>query len=202
MTLVPTDFQATIFAIFTAMNSIFDGTGDKYQAVEMAAAIKAYILTGKAATVDSGTAPAGNYAGAGTGTMTIDADSLEADLYVTFTTKNNNDELAAHMAADIDNSCKADDAVQIMSTGTVTTPSGVTSAFSGPGRGKFSGLKSIIENGLKACFSAMNDMTSGGNAYYAQQFALCLTSYLKEGSITINLQAPPFASGSGSGAIS
>jgi hypothetical protein len=197
MALVPTDFQTTILVIFTVMNSIFDGTGDKYHAVEMAAAIKAYILTGKAATVDSGTAPAGNYAGSGTGTMTIDTGILEADLYATFTNKYSNDELAAHMAADIDNSCKAGDTVQIMSTGTVTTPSGVTSAFSGPGKGKFSGLKSTIENGLKACFSAMNNMTSGGNAYYAQQFALCFTSYLKEGSITMILQAPTFASGSG-----
>jgi hypothetical protein len=133
--------------------------------------------------------------------MTINADTLKNDLQTTFEAKYSNDDLAAHMATDIDNACKADNTVSTTSTGTVTTPSGATSPFSGPAQGKFTGSKSTIESKLKTCFSAMNDMSSGGNDYYAAQFASAIDSYLKAGTISVTLKVPPFASGSGSGKI-
>jgi hypothetical protein len=183
------------------MDSIMDGTGDEYQAEKMAAAIKAYIQTGVVSTTDTGAAPAGSYAGAGTGTMTIDADALEADLYATFSTNYSDDDLAEHIATDIDTACKEDETVEVTSTGTVTTPSGATSPFSGPGEGKFAGSKTPVATTLKACFSTMYDMmTGGGNAYYAAQLAAAVDSYLKAGAITITLKSP-FLSGSGGGKI-
>jgi hypothetical protein len=201
MALDPATAQAAFLAIFTEMDSMLDGSGDEYQAAEMAAAIKAYILTGKVETVDSGVAPAGIYAGAGTGAMTIDANSLEADLYATFTTAYSNDELAAHLATDIDNACKADKTVSTQSSGIVTTGSGATSTLSGSAEGKFTGDTAKIENSLKTCFSEMNSMKSGGNAHYATQLATGLTDYLKAGKISVTLKNPPFTSGSGSGAM-
>jgi hypothetical protein len=200
MALVSSTLQMALMAIFTAMDAITDGTGDEYQAAEIAKAIKAYILTGQVTTTDAGAAPAGSYSGAGIGAMTINADALEDDFYTTFTTKYSNDELAAHMVMDIDNACKADKTIVATSNGIVTTGSGATSKFSGPAEGKFSGNKATIENTLKACFAAMNGMTSGGNALYATQFATGMTNYLKAGTITVALKSP-FASGSGSGAI-
>jgi hypothetical protein len=134
--------------------------------------------------------------------MTIDADSLESDLLETFDANYDDYDLAAHMATDIDAACTADDTVQVTSKGTVTTPLGATSGFSGPGKGAFSGSKATIENGLKACFVTMKSMTAvGGNAVYALQFSLCLTSYLTAGKVNINLQVPPFASGTGEGKV-
>jgi hypothetical protein len=156
----------------------------------MAKALKTFTLTGQVSTNDTGAAPAGSYAGAGTGTMTINADSLMDDLLTTFTAGYTNDGLADHMATDIDNACKAENTVAVTSAGTVTTPSGATSAFSGPGQGQFTGNKSTVSAALKACFSAMNGMTSGGNEYYAAQLAAAYHAYLKAGSVSVALKPP------------
>ncbi|GHV79117.1 hypothetical protein AGMMS49944_09080 [Spirochaetia bacterium] len=199
MALVTTTLETALLAAFLAMNSMSDG-GDAYCADKMSAAIKAFILTGQVTTTDTGAAPAGSYSGAGVGTMTIDADSLKSDLQSTFQAKYSNNDLAAHMATDIDSACKADKTVKTTSTGTVTIPAGGTIPFSGPGEGKFTGTKSSIETTLKACFSAMDNMATGGNQYYAAQLASAVNSYLKAGAISVTLKSP-FISGSGSGVI-
>jgi hypothetical protein len=202
MALVPATLEARLNAIYIAMDKILDGTGDDYQAREVAKAIKEFILTGQTSTADSGDAPAGDYKGAGIGTMTIDADALESALAVTFKKASDNPTLASNIAADIDNACKEDDTISETSSGIVTTSSGATVSFSGPAVGKFSGDKSKISIPLAACFEAMNGMmTAGvGNAYYANQMSLAVYSYLTGGEISVELK-PPFVSGSGAGAI-
>jgi hypothetical protein len=198
MALVKTTLEARLRQIFASMR---DGSkDDAWMAAQISDAIKTYILTGEAATTDAGAAPAGSYAGAGSGTMTIDKDNLKSDLQSTFEAAYENAALAAHMAADSDKACKADNTVSTISTGLVTTPSGASSPFSGPGQGKFAGTKATIENILKACFSTMNGMSSGGDDYLAAQIASAVDSYLKAGSISVALK-PPFASGSGKGTI-
>jgi hypothetical protein len=199
MALIPLTLQTKITAIFDAMNNITEG-GDEYCAAEMASAIKAYILTGQATTIDSGAAPAGAYAGAGVGVMTIKDSALNDDLLPTFAAGYDNDGLADHMASDIDAACAEDDTVQETSTGTVTTGSGATVPFSGPAVGKLTGTKTLIATALKACFQSMSDMTSGGNQLFAEQLSTALDAYLKAGAITVQLK-PPFSSGSGSGKI-
>jgi len=198
MALVPATLQTAVSAIFNAMNNMPEG-GDTYCAEQMAVALKTFILTGQVATVDSGAAPAGSYTGAGIGTMTIDSDTLADDLESTFTAGYNNNDLADHMATDIDNACKADNIVKVTSTGTVVIPGG-TSPFSGQGEGKFTGAKATIASALQSCFAAMNNMTTGGNEYYAAQLAVAFNAYLIAGSISVTLKTP-FVSGSGSGKI-
>jgi hypothetical protein len=166
----------------------------------MADAIKKYILAGQTSTTDSGAAPAGSYAGAGIGVMTIDNVQLKGDLLATFEANYGDGDLADHMATDIDNACKAENTVAETSTGTVTTGSGATSNFSGPAIGKFSGAKTLISTPLKACFRAMTGMLEGGNQLYADQLSAAIDAYLKAGTITVQLK-PPFASGSGTGNI-
>jgi hypothetical protein len=200
MALVLTTLQTALVIIFNSMNNMSED-GDVYCAKQMAAALKTFTLTGQVATIDSGVAPAGSYTGAGVGTMTIDADFLADDLESTFSAKYNNDELANHIADDIDNACKADNTVMVTSTGTVVIPAGGTTPFSGPGEGKFTGVKAAIASALKACFAAMNNMTTGGNEYYAAQLATAYNTYLTTGTISVTLK-PPFISGSGSGKIS
>lgn len=201
MALVPLTFETDLKAVYAAMDSLMDGSGTRYEAREVARAVKKYILTGQTSTTDSGAAPGGSYSGNGTGTMTIDADALENGLFITFSAGSDNPTLAANMAADIDNACKADNTVSETSTGTVTTGSGATSNFSGPATGKFTGEKIKLSAPLAACFETMNGMMSGGgNEYYAERFAAALTDYLKAGTVSVQLK-PPFLSGSGSGKI-
>jgi hypothetical protein len=199
MALVPTTLQTALATVFNAMNDMSEG-GDAYCAKQMAAALKTFNLTGQVTTTDSGMAPAGSYTGVGVGTMTIDADSLSDNLESTFSAKYNDDDLADHLATDIDTACKADNTVKITSTGTVVNPSGATSSFSGPGEGKFTGTKATIASTLKTCFATMNNMKTGGNEYYAAQLATTYNTYLIAGAISVTLDEP-FVSGSGSGKI-
>jgi hypothetical protein len=202
MAFIPTTFETDLKAIYTAMDSIMDGTGDKYQAKEVAGAIKKYILTGQTSTTDSGAAPAGAYSGKGTGSMTINADVLESALFITFSAGSDNQTLSENIATDIDNACKEDNTVSEISTGTVKTDSGATISFSGPAIGKFTGDKTKISIPLATCFETMNGMMNGGgNEYYAAMFAAVFTDYLTAGTITVQLKSP-FTSGSGEGKIS
>jgi hypothetical protein len=199
MALIPTMLQTALAQVFNAMNAMPAG-GDAYCAKEMAAVLKTFILTGQVTTTDSGTAPTGSYTGAGLGTLTIDADSLADDLESTFNAAYKNDDLAEHLANAIDIACKADNTVQVTSSGTVVNPAGGTAPFSGPGEGQFTGAKAAIAAALKTCFAAMNTMATGGNDYYAAQLAAVLSAYLPAGTINVTLQ-PPFVSGSGKGKI-
>jgi hypothetical protein len=199
MALVALNLQTDLITTYLAMDDIFEG-GDEYQAEKVSQAIKKYILAGKTTTTDNGAAPAGSYSGASEGVMTIDADQLEEDLLNTFKARYDDDDLADHMASDIDNACSAEDTVQATSSGTVTTSSG-SSPFSGPAIGKFTGTKSLISTPLKTCFKTMQGMFTGGNQLYAQVLSAAIEAYLKAGVITIDLSVPPFASGTGTGGI-
>jgi len=192
--------QADIISVFLAMDDIVEG-GDEHQAKGLAKAIKTYFAAGQTTTTDKGAAPAGAYVGAGVGTMNIDASQLEKDLLDTFEAKYDDNDLADHIATDIDNACKEDNVVQETSTGTVTTPSGASSGFSGAADGKLVGTKTIISSALKTCFTSMKSMLAGGNQFYAQAFSMAIDSYAKAGTISVTLKVPPFASGSGSGNI-
>jgi hypothetical protein len=200
MSLVVAALQADILAALLAMNTIEEG-GNEYQADKMARAIKKYILAGQTSTTDLGAAPAGAYSGTGAGVMTIDDSKLKDDLFATFEAGYGDDDLADHMAADIDNVCKADNTVTETSKGKVTTSSGAAVDFSGPAIGKFSGSKALISTSLKACFKAMIGMMEGGNQLYAAQLSAAIDAYMKAGTISVTLKVPPFASGAGTGKI-
>jgi hypothetical protein len=186
---------AALKLIFLAMQ---DGSKtDAWMAGQMAAAIQAYILTGQAVTADAGTAPAGAYAGAGTGAMTIDTDALETDLAATFEDTQADSFLALGMAVDIDAACGADDTIETVSSGTVTTPVGVTSSFTGAGTGTFTGELQPLAALLLACFTVMGSMPAGGDEYMAAQVALAVDGYLRTGTIAVVLQAPLLGAGEG-----
>jgi hypothetical protein len=198
MALAKTTLETKLKQIFKTMQ---DGSkDDAWMAAQVSEAIKTYILTGIVLTTDKGAAPAGAYAGKGTGTMTISNPDLEADLALTFENTAANSFLAEHMAADIDAACTEEDISETVTSGTVTIPVGAASPMAGTGKGTFSGEKSTIQSLLAVCFEAMNAMPEGGDDYLAAQIALSVDSYLKAGKIDTTLQ-PPLA-GSGNGAIS
>jgi hypothetical protein len=199
MALNPAKLQAGILKVCLDMNGIKDDSGNHFMAEGFAKAIVDYIAGGQTSTQDSGAAPAGIYTGAGVGAMAIAETDLADAFASTFEAVFENDALAEHIAGDIDDILSADDIVSETSTGTVTTPSGVTSPFAGPAVGSFSGNKNGITTILKACFSAMNRMSEGGNEKFALDFATAIHLYMTSGSINVELQAP-FA-GTGSGVI-
>ncbi len=195
MALVKAALETKLTAIFAAMRSSVKT--DAWMAEQIASEIKNYILTGLVSTVDTGATPAGSYAGKGTGTMTIDNASLGSDLTGTFEAKYSNDDLAAQMAADIHAACTASDTVITATAGAVTTPVGASSPFSGTGKGTYTGNKTAIETTLKACFTAMNNMTEGGDDFFAAQLAAAVDTYLKAGAVNVTLQDPLTGSGMG-----
>ena len=197
MALVKSVLETKLKSVFASM---LDGSKtDAWMASRIAGEIKAYILTGRVSTTDTGAVPAGTYAGAGVGTMTINNSNLGNALQATFEAAYGNDDLAAHIASDINTACTASDTVSTNTTGTVTTPAGAASPLAGTGKGKFTGAKAAIETTLKACFAAMNAMSSGGDDYFAAQLAAALDAYLKAGTVSVTLQPP--LSGTGTGAI-
>jgi hypothetical protein len=192
--LAKTTLENKLKQIFASMR---DGSKtNAWMAAQIATEVKAYILTGQVSTSDAGTAPAGAYAGSGSGTMTINDGSLGNALKTTFEAAYGNDDLAAHIAADINAACAASDTVSTSTEGTVTTSSG-PSPFEGTGKGKFTGAKAALETTLKACFTAMNTMSEGGDDYYAAQLAAAVDAYLKAGSVSVTLQSPLTGAGEG-----
>jgi hypothetical protein len=193
--LVKTTLETKLKSVFTTMRG--GEKTDAWVAVRIATEIKAYILTGQATTTDTGTAPAGAYTGSGVGTLTIDADALGNALNVTFEAAYGNDELAAHIATAINAACTASDTVSTETIGTVTTPAGVVSPFTGTSVGQFTGSKATLETTLKACFTAMNTISKGGDDYLAAQLSAAVDAYLKAGSVSVTLQTPLTGSGTG-----
>ncbi|MHB9293114.1 hypothetical protein Holit_02234 [Hollandina sp. SP2] len=197
MALVKSVLETKLQSLFASMR---DGSKtDVWMASQIAEEIKSYILTGQVSTIDAGAGPAGAYAGAGSGIMSINKGNLGNALQTTFEAASGNDDLAAHIAADINAACTASDTVSTNTKGTVTTPAGASSPFAGTGKGKFTGNKAVIETALKACFAAMNSMSEGGDDYFAAQLAAAVDAYLKAGSVSVTLQSP--LTGTGAGAI-
>lgn len=198
MPLVKATLQANLFIAFDAMNNITDDNGNTYMAEKVAKAISDYIKSGTVTSVDAGTASdSGVYAGAGTGTMEISESNLKSKLQTTFEAKYENNDLATHIASDIDDVCSASNTCSTTTTGTSTIPGTSPHPASGKGKGTFTGVKATIETKLKSCFASMNNMANGGNMYLATEWADAVDGYMKAGTIAITLQAPMNGSGSG-----
>jgi hypothetical protein len=200
MALNQSKLQADILKVCLDMNDIKDDTGNRFMAEGFAKAIFDYIAGGQTSTTDTGAAPAGSYSGAGVDAMAISEADLADAFEATFVAGYDNNDLADKIAENDDDASSAEDTATETSTGTVTTPAGVSSSFSLPATGEFTGSKDIISTTLKACFSAMNSMSAGGNEKFAQDFAAAVHAYMRGGSISVKLKAP-FVSGSGSGGI-
>ena len=200
MALVSATLQADLYSAFNAMNNITDDSGNRYMAEKVAKAISDFVRTGQVTSTDAGTAgDDGVYAGSGTGSMQISESNLKSKLQTTFEAKYENNDLATHIASDIDDVCSASNTCSTTTTGTSTIPGTSPHPASGSGKGTFTGAKATIETKLKSCFSSMNSMVTGGNMYFAQEFAVAVYNYLKNGTIAITLQA--LMSGTGSGGI-
>ena len=203
MALVDTTLQTALFTLFNAMSGMTSG-GDIYMAKNTAVAIKTFVLTAQVSTVDAGLVSVVNvYAGNGTGSpgcFVIDSDSLESDLYETFTKENTSEsEIADGIADAIDSACSQEDIISTTTSGTLTPPPPATpiSPYTGTGKGTFNGSKSIISEKLLQTFTQMKTMTSGGDLLFATDFAKAVGDYLRGGTVSVELDTPIVGSGSG-----
>lgn len=189
--MVVVTLQTAILDIFSAMNSKTSG-GDKYCADELASAISDFISTGVVSSLDDmGMIGSNTYKGAGSGSMAINESSLAEKLLATFTKDNATDtEIAENIASNINDVCSVANTVSTTTVGMQTTPSGVSTPYTGSGKGTFTGTSSIISEALKTAFTSMSTLTSGGNEVFATALATSIYTYLIGGSISITLQTP------------
>ena len=186
-----------------AFQSMKDGD-DAAFAKKVSEAVANHIKTGNITTVDAGTVPVGSFAGAGTGTMTVDASILEGVLLaacksMAAMSAGGNAVLAAQLAAGMDAMTNAGQ-IKTMITGVAVTPAGVSVPLAGSGQGKFTGVSTPIIVAVNAACSTMKTISEGGDSVLAEAIAASITAYLQSGIITVH-GLPPLAGSVGTGAM-
>lgn len=175
--------------LLDAFNNMGDGDDD-YFAEQVAKAVKTYIETGGVTTVDTGTVSAGVFTGTGSGDMEVESDDCEDSLSETcskmrdMTSGGGDAYLAAQMASAI-NTMVLDGTVKTDVSGTAVAGS-VSTPLTGKAEGTLTGVAATIQSALVSIFSKMQNMTSGGDEYFAEQMAIAVNSYLLAGVVATN----------------
>lgn len=190
--------------LLNAFENMTDGD-DSYFAKNVSSKIADFAESGNITTVDAGTISAGVFAGSGSGQISVDSSVCEKVIKAACETmqkmtEGGNAYLAEKMATGI-NSMMSVGTVKTDVKGTVTTPSGATSAVSGSAKGTFTGVSATLQSGFLAAFNAMDSMTENGDEYLAEQMASVIATYLKAGVIITNGQGT-LAGSVGSGSMS
>jgi hypothetical protein len=198
MSLPVSDFEDALKAVFNDMSG-----DDRHFSDGFAAAVKNYAESGDIATVDAGTVSAGVFAGAGKGSITVEASDCADIVYAgtqTMAGKGGNDVLAEKMAEGVDTMI-ANGAVKTDVSGICTPPSGSPFTLSGSAEGTMTGIPFPMETSFFSAFEAMSGMSEGNNDYMAAQCAIAITAYLQAS--VVNTQGKDALSGStGTGKMS
>lgn len=172
--------QAELLSVFSSMT---DGDNTVFSS-GVSTALKNFVCSGTPVTTDAGAVPAGAFAGASTGgSITADSSGCEGILQEACEAmvdgSKDNDFLAGKIAEALQNLTDGAEVVTNV-TGTATPPSSSPIPLSGTARGTIQCVTAPVEAGLKSCFSAMVDMTEGGDEYFASRLAsltfTCLTT--------------------------
>lgn len=201
MSLVQDTLKKNLLNVFENMT---DGD-DSYFAKNVSSKIAEFAESGSITTLDAGTVSAGVFAGSGSGSISVKSSICENIIKTACEamqkmTEGGNAYLAGKMAEGI-NSMMSAGTVKTDVKGTVTTPSGATSAVNGSAKGTFAGLSTTLQSGFLATFNKMDSMTENGDEYLAKEMASVITTYLKAGVITTNGQGI-LAGSVGSGSMS
>lgn len=154
MALVKVTLQSALETLFSSMS---DKATNKDFADGIANAVVAFVSTGTVSTTDAGTVTGGVFAGSGTGTITVTANDCskiiqDACAYMLNKTDDKTFDGEAYLATELGKAFKkmSDDATVITTvSGTLTTPSGATSAFAGSAKGSISCNSTTLEKTLK-----------------------------------------------------
>ena len=194
MALSASTLKNDLISAFKSMNN-----GDnKVFSEKVSAAVKKFAESGSVATTDAGGVPAGVYAGAGTGKITVEAAICEKIVYAACIAMNSmksggNEYLAAQLAAGIHAMILAGE-VETDVKGTVTPPSSPPVTLNGSATGTMTGIPAPMQASFLSGFLTMNGMTGGGDEYMAQQVSTAVDAYLK--AAVVNTQGTGPLSGS------
>jgi len=190
MALVVSTLKNDLVSAFQSMNN-----GDnKVYSEKVSAAVKKFAESGDIATVDTGTLPAGVYAGAGTGGIEADDSACEGIIYAACAAmggmkSGGNEYHAAQLAAGIHAMILAGE-VKTDVSGTVTPPGSPPVALNGSATGTMTGMPSLMQASFETAFAAMDGMKSGGDEYMAQQVASAVDAYLKAAAVNTQGTGP------------
>ena len=206
MALVKSTLKTSLINVFNTMED------DSDFCEGIANAIKSYAEAGSVVTVDSGTVSGGAFVGSGNGHISLNA----SDMYTPMKSKcaqmkenyaqsgyNGDNELADAFGSSLDTMTGKSNIVSTNVSGTVTTPSGASSALSGTAKGTISCNSTSLVSGLKQVFYDMktNHSSSYDDTYLAGKIADFVDAYFKAGSISTNGQGA-LSGSAGTGTIS
>ena len=209
MALNKSTLQSDLEAVFTDMLEAKNAT-DEYFSKGISEALVSYATSGEVSTTDAGELTAGTYAGAGTGTLTVESGCdeessedwtgcakkiLDACKYMLEHAKDDGFNGSDYLATELGG------AVQLMADegevntdvkGTVTPPSGSSSTLNGKAKGVISVSTTSLISELKSTFSSMwssrEDEDFDGNAEFAKTFATEVDKLYKAGVISTDGQ--------------
>jgi hypothetical protein len=204
MSLVVTTLKNNLKNCFDAMAGDTGGDNTTF-AKKVSKAVADYVETGSITTVDAGTVSAGVFAGSGSGSISVQAGIAEAVIYAACQamvnmTAGGNDYLAMQIATGIQQMMAAGE-VSTNVTGLVTPPTGSAFTLTGQATGRTVCVQAPLYAGLKTAFTAMENMTEGGNEYMAAQMATVIDTYLKAGVVSTGGQAA-LSGSTGAGTLS
>ena len=182
-------------------------------------ALVSYVGTGTVTTSDSGTVSAGDFEGAGSGTLAVESGYeegiIEGEKVITWSGcakiikdacdkmaqdgkdgKSVSDDYLAEKLAEGIQKMADDGEVNTTVSGQVTTPSGAVSVLGGSAKGTISVDSSSVETALKTLFSASGFSDAG----FASGLATAVDTMYKAGQVSTDGQGA-IAGSSGSGAI-
>lgn len=174
--------QSELYSVFSSMT---DGDNHKFSK-GISNSFKNFVDSGTPQTTDTGSIPIGTFTGASvSGSMTSDSSGCEGIIQTACEAmvdgSKDNDYLAEKIAKGLQDLTDRTEVLTSVSGSTVPpSPPPPTIPTSGSAKGGIDCDTSPVEAGLKACFSAMVDMTEGGDMYFASELArltyTCLTS--------------------------
>jgi hypothetical protein len=198
MALNKSALQSDLADVFSSMESNSDFASG------IASACKSYIENGEVTTEDEGTVSSGEFAGSGSGSVTVTDTLMSAPiLTATASMQSMTEGGDAVLASAIFSGLNAMIAVAVVETdvtGETTSPSGSPVPPSS-GNAKGVGLSctdSGFVSALEGYFSDMQSMTEGGDDYFAEKLADVIHTYISTGKVTTSgLEALSGSAGSG-----
>ena len=193
MALVVATLEQALVDAFDLMENTDWQVGDNPNeafAEGVAKAWKDFAESGSITTVDVGGIPGGVFAGAGTGSITVDdrpcADALVAACTQMQNMASGRDTFLAEKMAAALHSLITSGQVSTDVIGTRTPPSSSPVPASGSAKGSMTGIPMPVQLGLIAAFTTMGGMTAGNSAFLAAQLAPLTRAYLAAAIVTTN----------------
>lgn len=194
MALDKSDLSADILEIFNSMKDNYDTEGydgDKEFCEGLGKAFKDFGESGSISTTDGGTVSAGEFAGSGTGSLSLNSaktiKTLKSAVKAMKEDGEDDDYLAGQIKKALQDMYDASDIVSTTVNGTITTSSSSITIEGASGKGTIECDFSSVESGLKTFFALMKDIDNGKtDSDLADKIADLVYSAVKSGVVSTN----------------